>query len=91
MFIDTDKKQYYMKKLEIKNGESFKIKAYGLQELGMLYFPNSTPRAASSLLKKWINNNSKLLANMIEAGYYNGQKILTPKQVRIIVEHLDPP
>ncbi|MBO5000041.1 MAG: DUF4248 domain-containing protein [Parabacteroides sp.] len=69
----------------------FRIKAYGLQELGQMYFPNSTPRSASSQLKKWINHNGKLLSELAEAGYYNGQRILTPKQVRIIVRHLDPP
>jgi hypothetical protein len=91
MLVYEDKQLYGMEKYGTQEGEAFRIKAYGLQELGMLYFPNSTPRAASSQLKKWINNNGKLLARMMEAGYYNGQKILTPKQVRIIVEHLDPP
>lgn len=80
-----------MEKKKEEAEETFRIKAYGLQELGMLYFPKSTPRSASTQLKKWINNNGRLLSQMIEAGYYNGQKILTPKQVRIIVEHLDPP
>lgn len=69
----------------------FRIKAYGLQELGQMYFPNSTPRSASSQLKKWINHNTRLLSELIDAGYYNGQRILTPKQVRIIVKYLDPP
>ena len=69
----------------------FRIKAYGLQEPGQMYFPNSTPRSASSQLKKWINHNGKLLSELIDAGYCNGQRILTPKQVRIVVKHLDPP
>ncbi len=30
----------------------FRIKAYGLQELGQMYFPTSTPRSASAMLKK---------------------------------------
>ncbi len=69
----------------------FRIKAYGLQELGQMYFPDSAPRSASSQLKKWINHNGKLLSELTEVGYYNGQRILTPKQVRIVVKHLDPP
>lgn len=69
----------------------FRIKAYGLQELGQMYFQTSTPRSASAMLKKWIKRNPELLANLTRAGYFNGQRILTPKQVRIIVEYLDPP
>lgn len=69
----------------------FRIKAYGLQELGQVYFPNSTPRSESAMLKKWIKQNPNLLASLTRAGYFNGQRILTPKQVRIIVEYLDPP
>lgn len=69
---------YYMDKTyPFDEPAPFRIKAYGIQELGQMYFPNSTPRSASSQLKKWIN--------------HNGQRILTPKQVRIMVKHLDPP
>lgn len=34
--------------------EYFIVRAYGLQELALLYFPNSTPQSASVQLKKWI-------------------------------------
>ena len=71
--------------------EDFKIRSYGLQELGQAYFPNSTPRQASAQLKRWIMHAPDLLRRLIAAGYYHGQKLLTPKQVRLIVEHLDPP
>ncbi|MDD2954554.1 MAG: DUF4248 domain-containing protein [Parabacteroides sp.] len=69
----------------------FRVKAYGLQELGQMYFPDSAPRSASAQLKRWINHDGGLLARLTNAGYYHGQRILTPKQVRLIVEHLDPP
>lgn len=71
--------------------DKFTIRAYGLQELALLYFPNNTPHSASSQLKKWIVYNSRLHESLLAAGYFNGQRILTPKQVRIIIEHLDPP
>lgn len=71
--------------------DSFKIKAYGVQELAMLYFPNSTSHSARAQLKRWILRNKRLLAALSDAGYYQGQRIFTPKQVRVIVEHLDPP
>lgn len=68
----------------------FKTHAYGLQELAILYFPNSTPQSASNQLKKWMNKE-KLLAKLINAGYEPGQKILTPRQVELIVEHVGEP
>lgn len=71
--------------------DSFKIKAYGVQELALMYFPNSTPHSARAQLKRWIRRNEKLQSALSDAGYYQGQRIFTPKQVRIIIEHLDPP
>lgn len=68
----------------------FKTHAYGLQELAMLYFPNSTPQAASNQLKKW-KSKEKLLVKLKEAGYEPGQKILTPRQVAVIVGHVGEP
>ena len=43
------------------DNENFKIRAYGLQELGIQYFPNSAPASASIQLKRWINLNKALL------------------------------
>lgn len=68
----------------------FKIHAYGLQELAMLYFPNSTPQAASNQLKKWMSKE-KLLVKLEDAGYSPGQKILTPRQVKAIADHVGEP
>ena len=69
----------------------FKIRTYGVQELAMLYFPNNTPHSARTQLKRWIFRNNQLKTDLINAGYFHGQRIFTPKQVRIIVEYLDPP
>ena len=69
---------------------NFEIHAYGLQELAMLYFPNSTPQSASNQLKKWMNKE-KLLIKLIDAGYCSGQKILTPRQVELIADHVGKP
>lgn len=70
--------------------ENFVIRAYGLQELGLLYFPGNTPQAASAQLKKWIKV-PQLLVKLTEAGYHSGQKILTPRQVGIIAGHIGMP
>lgn len=69
---------------------SFETHAYGFQELAMLYFPNSTPQAASNQLKKWIRKEP-LCTLLREAGYLPGQKILTPRQVGVITGHLGDP
>lgn len=69
----------------------FLLKSYGLQELGIMYFPNSTPESASMQLVKWIKRSDKLLNGLKEAGYIPGQKLLTPKQVFILVDHLGEP
>lgn len=69
---------------------NFTIRAYGLQELAQLYFPNSTPQSASNQLKKWMNKE-KLLVKLATAGYEAGQKILTPRQVEVIAGHVGEP
>lgn len=71
--------------------QPFRIRAYGLQELGMLYFPNNAPQSASAQLKRWIKHDGRLLSRLTEAGYFAGQRILTPRQVRIVVEWLGAP
>ena len=73
------------------DNENFKIRANGLQELGIQYFPNSAPASASIQLKRWINLNKALLYEITEAGYHSGQRLLTPRQVQIITAHLGPP
>lgn len=69
---------------------NFTIRAYGLQELAQLYFPNNTPQSASNQLKRWMKK-TQLLVKLAAAGYESGQKILTPLQVRIITEHVGEP
>lgn len=64
---------------------------YSLKELGAMYFPNSAPRSASVQIKRWITYNKPLAQALIDAGYYNGQKILTPKQIALVFDHLGEP
>ena len=71
--------------------ENFTIRAYGLQELGQLYFPFSATASASCQLKRWINLNTALYKEIANAGYHSGQRLLTPRQVSIIAAHLGPP
>jgi hypothetical protein len=70
--------------------EKFKLKAYGLQELAQLYFPCNTPQSAATQLRKWMRIKA-LDQKLRAASYTYGQKILTPLQVKVIVEHIGEP
>lgn len=70
---------------------SFKIRSYGYGELALMYFPNSTKNSASVQLRRWIRYSIQLGNELNQTGFKPGQKILTPKQVQIIVYNLGEP
>ncbi|MCC8067376.1 MAG: DUF4248 domain-containing protein [Clostridiales bacterium] len=69
---------------------AFRIRTYSIQELGILYFRHNTPESASAHLRRWMLQ-PQLYEKLAAAGYRRGQKILTPRQVRIIVDHVGKP
>jgi hypothetical protein len=69
----------------------FKIRSYGYGELALLYFPNSMKRSATVQLRRWIKINKNLQNSLLDVGFRPGQKLLTPKQVIIIVHYLGNP
>lgn len=71
--------------------DEFKSKSYGYAELACLYLPTLNKRSASNQLRNWINRNEALKKSLIAAGVQDRQKIYTPKQVQIIIEHLGEP
>ena len=71
--------------------EQFKIKSYGYGELALLYFPNSTKKSASVQLRRWLKQSESLKKQLIDTGFKSGQKLLTPKQVNILVTFLGAP
>jgi hypothetical protein len=71
--------------------KEFVIRSYGYCELAMLYFPNSTKKSASAQLGRWIRGNEKLKSQLTEMGFKPRKKILTPFQVKLIVELLGEP
>ncbi len=71
--------------------ETFKIRAYGYSELAQLYFPNVTKKSASVQLRRWILQNKKLESELSETGFKPGQRLLTPRQVEIIVNTIGIP
>ena len=65
--------------------DKFKIKSYGYGELAQMYFPQVTKQSATIQFRRWIRLNEKLKIDLKAAGYKRWQKILTPKQVEILV------
>ena len=65
--------------------DKFKIKSYGYGELAQMYFPQITKQSATVQFGKWIKLNENLKIELKAAGYKRWQKILTPKQVEILV------
>ena len=66
--------------------EQFKIRSYAYCELALLYFPNSTKKSASTQFGRWVKQNEKLQLKLLTLGYKPRKKILTPCQVRLIIE-----
>lgn len=67
------------------------MKALSMSELAILYFPHSSVKSASVQLKRWITYNRALQEELNATGYRNGQRILTPKQVDLIIHYLGEP
>ena len=71
--------------------ENFKIRTYSFCELAKLYFPNVANKSATKQLRKWLNFNPRLSQRLADVGYQGVQRIITPAQVRIIIEELGEP
>ena len=69
----------------------FTIRTYTKKELALLYFPDSTPRAAVNHLMSWIRRSTWLWDRLIEIGYNVNSKAFTPRQVKAIVEEFGEP
>lgn len=75
----------------MNNEEVFKIRAYGFNELAHIYLPTITKKSATNQLSIWINENHRLKEKLTEIGYRKGNKLLTPAQVKEIIEELGYP
>jgi hypothetical protein len=71
--------------------DKFKIKSYGYGELAQMYFPTITKQSATVQFRRWIRINNNLLDELSLAGFKRYQKMLTPKQVEIIVRYIGEP
>ena len=62
-----------------------------MSDLAQQYFPNSTPRSASSQLHRWIILNPELVSKLEELHFVPRQRALTPLQHEAIVRYLGEP
>lgn len=71
--------------------QGFKIKAYSFGELARLYFPHIAKNSASWQLTCWINGSNALKEALEKTGKKPKQRILSPIQVRLIVDAFGEP
>ena len=71
--------------------EQFKIRSYGYGELALLYFPNSTKKSATTQFGRWLRQNKTLKEKLFRFGFKPRTKLLTPNQVKIIIELIGEP
>lgn len=60
-------------------------------ELARQYFPDSEPKSASTQLRVWIRQNTLLQEELTKTCYMPRQRILTPRQHQLILDHLGEP
>jgi hypothetical protein len=71
--------------------QTFTIRTYGFGELAQKYFPAVSPKTASTNLNNWIKSDPGLHSALFQAGRRPGFKILSPAQVRLIVDAFGEP
>ena len=77
--------------MEIMMMDEFEVRSYGWQESAVLYGPDLMPASAGKRLSKWVGVNPELKAELQGNGWRKGKKMLTPLQVRTIVQYLGEP
>jgi len=71
--------------------ERFIIRPYSKSELGMLYVPTHNAKSAWQVVRRWIDHCQPLSEALAATGLTNRNHILSPRQVRLIAEHLGEP
>lgn len=66
-------------------------RAIGVSEFAQLYFPGHTPVVAYKRMWEWIQTSRGLKAKLEQAGWVKFQKLYTPKQVAVLIDHLGEP
>ena len=69
----------------------FEVRSYGGQELAVFYGLDLMPASAGKRLSKWMGINPELKTELQGNGWRKVKKMLTPLQVRTIVQYLGEP
>ena len=67
------------------------IQSMSKGEVAALFSPGVTAGAALNRLRRWIYGDPELLEALHRAGYRDGQRIYTPRQVSILFDYLVEP
>ena len=70
---------------------TFTTRSYTKSELAHLYNPQLTIKNATQVLRRWILHNTELREALMQIGYQDRNRILTPRQVAIIIQILGEP
>lgn len=71
--------------------ERFRIRCYSKTELGLLYTPQCTKKHVWRVMHNWIVRCKPLNEALLATGLSPSSRILSPRQVQLIVEHLGEP
>ena len=72
--------------------DKFPIRSYTKKELAFCYFPTAeNPHSAVNHLMSWINRCTPLRNALEEQGYQKTSKWFSPREVKLITEHLGEP
>lgn len=66
-------------------------KIYSHSEVASFYFKYIQQKSASTQLTRWIQRDVELYEELILAGYRKGQRLFTPLQLSILLDHLGDP
>jgi hypothetical protein len=71
--------------------KAFVLRSYGYGELALLYFTFSTKKSATTQLRRWKRRNDVLCSTLAQLGFTERQRILTPRQVEVVVMFVGEP
>jgi hypothetical protein len=66
--------------------DKFKIKSYGFVEHAQMYFPSISKKSAATLFRRCIRTSKRVLPMLENLGYKIGNRLLTPAQVKLLVD-----
>ena len=71
--------------------DNFTLRSYTKAELAHLYNPGMTYECALHTFRRWLNRVPELYVELKRNGYQPQKHVLSPKQVKIIVQYLGEP